>query len=42
MMIESMAGKSAALNGDVHDATPFAFSEDNSAIEYFGELLTEC
>ncbi|PRD24187.1 UNVERIFIED_CONTAM: DNA-directed RNA polymerase I subunit RPA2 [Trichonephila clavipes] len=39
MMIESMAGKSAAIQGTFHDATPFTFSENNSAIEYFGECL---
>ncbi|EDO30235.1 predicted protein, partial [Nematostella vectensis] len=41
MMIESMAGKSAALNGHVYDATPFTFSEDDSAIDYFGKLLVK-
>ncbi|CAH1788832.1 unnamed protein product [Owenia fusiformis] len=40
MMIESMAGKSGAMHSMCHDATPFTFSEDNSAIEYFGEMLT--
>lgn len=40
MMIESMAGKSAALHGIYHDATPFTFSEDQSATEYFGNLLS--
>ncbi|KAM4771716.1 DNA-directed RNA polymerase I subunit RPA2 isoform 2-T2 [Rhinophrynus dorsalis] len=39
MLIESMAGKSAALHGLCHDATPFTFSEENSALEYFGEML---
>ncbi|XP_061634769.1 DNA-directed RNA polymerase I subunit RPA2 [Phyllopteryx taeniolatus] len=39
MLIESMAGKSGALHGLSHDATPFAFSEDNSALDYFGEML---
>ena len=39
MMIETMAGKSAALHGLCHDATPFTFSEDNPAIDYFGRLL---
>ncbi|XP_031556701.1 DNA-directed RNA polymerase I subunit RPA2-like [Actinia tenebrosa] len=41
MMIESMAGKSASLNGHVYDATPFQFSEDDSAIDYFGKLLVK-
>lgn len=40
MMIESMAGKSAAMHGLFHDATPFTFSEDYSAIEHFAKLLT--
>lgn len=39
MMVETMAGKSAALHGLVHDATPFKFSEKNTAIDYFGKLL---
>ncbi|KAK5641755.1 hypothetical protein RI129_010302 [Pyrocoelia pectoralis] len=39
MMIEIMAGKSAALHGLVHDASPFKFDEDNTAIDYFGRLL---
>ncbi|CAH0563356.1 unnamed protein product [Brassicogethes aeneus] len=39
MMIEIMAGKSAALHGLVHDATPFKFNEDDTAIDYFGRLL---
>nr|CAB3265012.1 DNA-directed RNA polymerase I subunit RPA2-like [Phallusia mammillata] len=39
MMIESMAGKSAALQGHVYDATPFTFTEDQPAVEHFGELL---
>lgn len=42
MMIETMAGKSAALQGLVHDATPFKFTEENSAIDYFGKLLEDC
>ena len=41
MMVETMAGKSAALHGLCHDATPFSFSEDNSAIDYFGKLLVK-
>ena len=39
MMIETMAGKSAALHGLCHDCTPFMFSEDNSAVDHFGKLL---
>jgi len=39
MMIEVMAGKSAVLHGLVHDATPFRFSEKDTAIDYFGRML---
>ncbi|KFB39803.1 AGAP009539-PA-like protein [Anopheles sinensis] len=39
MMIETMAGKTAACHGLVHDATPFRFNEENTAIDYFGRLL---
>ncbi|XP_038045257.1 DNA-directed RNA polymerase I subunit RPA2-like [Patiria miniata] len=39
MMIESMAGKSSSLHGLCHDATPFTFSEDQPAVDYFGRLL---
>uniref|UniRef100_A0A1B6CSM5 DNA-directed RNA polymerase subunit beta n=1 Tax=Clastoptera arizonana TaxID=38151 RepID=A0A1B6CSM5_9HEMI len=39
MMIECMAGKSAAVHGLVHDASPFQFSEEDTAIDYFGRLL---
>ncbi|GLH02551.1 DNA-directed RNA polymerase I subunit RPA2 [Gryllus bimaculatus] len=41
MMIEVMAGKSGAVHGMVHDATPFRFNEDQTAIDYFGQLLEE-
>lgn len=37
-----MAGKSASINGLAYDATPFTFSEDDPAIDYFGNLLTQC
>ncbi|PVD31138.1 hypothetical protein C0Q70_10416 [Pomacea canaliculata] len=40
MMIESMAGKAAALHGLYLDATPFTFSEDQPASDYFGSMLT--
>ncbi|KAL3881452.1 hypothetical protein ACJMK2_027894, partial [Sinanodonta woodiana] len=39
MMIESMAGKSAACHGLCHDATPFIFSEKDPAIDYFGKMM---
>ncbi len=38
-MIETMAGKSGAMHGLVHDSTPFVFSEDNVASDYYGKLL---
>ena len=41
MMIESMAGKSAAMHGLCHDATPFTFTEEEPPIDYFGRLLSE-
>lgn len=41
MMIEIMAGKSAAVHGVVHDATPFKFNENDTAIDYFGKLLEQ-
>ncbi|XP_011329952.1 DNA-directed RNA polymerase I subunit RPA2 isoform X2 [Ooceraea biroi] len=39
MMYEVMAGKSAAVHGLIHDATPFKFDEENMAVDYFGKLL---
>lgn len=39
MMIESMAGKGAAMNGAFYDASPFVYNEDYTAINHFGELL---
>ena len=41
MMIEFMAGKSAALHGRIHDASPFKFGDNESAIDHFGELLVQ-
>lgn len=41
MMIEVMAGKSASVHGRVYDATPFRFSEENTAVDHFGRLLEE-
>lgn len=38
-MIESMAGKAGALHGHAQDCTPFQFSEENTATDYFGEQL---
>ncbi|CAJ0944309.1 unnamed protein product, partial [Mesorhabditis belari] len=39
MMIESMAGKGASMQGTNYDASPFVFSEENTAINHFGSLL---
>merc|ERR1712110_1259948 len=43
MMVECMAGKSGAVHGHVHDASPFKFSDetDNDAIDFFGKQLEE-
>ncbi|VDM26767.1 unnamed protein product [Toxocara canis] len=40
MMIESMAGKAAAMHGACYDASPFVFNEKRTAIDHFGKLLT--
>lgn len=39
MMIEFMAGKTGAIYGTAHDATPFQFDQNQSAIDYYGNLL---
>ncbi|TFK17118.1 DNA-directed RNA polymerase I polypeptide 2 [Coprinopsis marcescibilis] len=39
MLVESMAGKSGAMHGLAQDATPFKFSEEDTAIDYFGKQL---
>ncbi|KII95280.1 hypothetical protein PLICRDRAFT_169948 [Plicaturopsis crispa FD-325 SS-3] len=39
MLVESMAGKAGAMHGLAQDATPFKFSEEDTAISYFGEQL---
>lgn len=39
MFVESLAAKSGALHGMAQDATPWKFSETNTAAEYFGEQL---
>ncbi|CAG8757166.1 15604_t:CDS:2, partial [Acaulospora colombiana] len=39
MFVESMAGKAGAMHGLAQDATPFEFSEDDTAIDYFGKQL---
>jgi DNA-directed RNA polymerase I subunit RPA2 len=41
MFVESLAGKVGALNGRSQDATPFRFSEENTAADYFGEQLVQ-
>ncbi|KAF9567413.1 beta and beta-prime subunits of DNA dependent RNA-polymerase [Agrocybe pediades] len=39
MLVESMAGKAGAMHGIAQDATPFKFTEEDTAINYFGEQL---
>ncbi|RDB20093.1 putative DNA-directed RNA polymerase I subunit RPA2 [Hypsizygus marmoreus] len=39
MLVESMAGKAGAMHGLAQDATPFKFSEEDTAIDYFGKQL---
>jgi DNA-directed RNA polymerase I subunit RPA2 len=39
MFIESLAGKSGALHGLAQDSTPFQFSEEITAGDFFGEQL---
>ncbi|KAI8846540.1 DNA-directed RNA polymerase I subunit RPA2 [Chytridium lagenaria] len=41
MFVESLAGKSGALHGRSQDATPFQFSEEHGAADFFGEELKE-
>lgn len=39
MFVESMAGKAGALHGICADATPFQFSEEHTAVDFFGKQL---
>jgi DNA-directed RNA polymerase I subunit RPA2 len=39
MFVESMAGKAGAMHGVCQDATPFQFTEDDRAVDFFGEQL---
>jgi len=39
MFIESLAGKSGALQGKPKDSTPFQFDEDHPPSDYFGQEL---
>lgn len=41
MMLESMSGKASAMTGQVIDATPFRFSEQDKASDNYGELLQQ-
>ncbi|KAI9803755.1 MAG: DNA-directed RNA polymerase I subunit RPA2 [Sarcosagium campestre] len=41
MFIESLAGKAGALHGLAQDSTPFRFSEQDTALDYFGEQLKQ-
>lgn len=38
-LIELVAGKSAAEFGKSFDSTPFEFSDENPAVDYFGKML---
>lgn len=42
MLIESLAGKQAVYNGTFADSTPFQWSDDRRAIDYFGDALQKC
>ncbi|KAJ1438517.1 hypothetical protein B484DRAFT_444535 [Ochromonadaceae sp. CCMP2298] len=42
MLVESMAGKSGAVNGIFQDATPFQFHEEERVIDHVGEQLRAC
>ena len=39
MFIESLAGKSGAIHGLAQDSTPFKFSEEDTAADFFGNQL---
>lgn len=41
MFVESMAGKAGALRGHAQDATPFTYTEEATAADFFGEQLVE-
>jgi DNA-directed RNA polymerase I subunit RPA2 len=41
MFVESLAGKSGALHGLAQDSTPFQFSEEYTAGDFFGEQLRQ-
>lgn len=41
MFVESLAGKAGALHGLAQDSTPFTFSEENTAGDFFGEQLRQ-
>eukprot|EP00163_Fabomonas_tropica_P004327 TRINITY_DN13816_c0_g1_i1.p1 TRINITY_DN13816_c0_g1~~TRINITY_DN13816_c0_g1_i1.p1 ORF type:complete len:1143 (-),score=294.48 TRINITY_DN13816_c0_g1_i1:13-3441(-) len=42
MLVESMAAKSGAIHGMYQDATPFQFTEQDRAVDYFGQQLQKC
>ena len=39
MFVESLAGKAGALHGLAQDCTPFQFSEEDTAGDFFGHQL---
>jgi DNA-directed RNA polymerase I subunit RPA2 len=41
MLVESLAGKAGALHGIFQDSTPFQFDEQNTAVDYFSQMLVK-
>ena len=41
MLIESLAGKGGAMNGEFIDVKPFEKYEDDDVIDYFGRELVK-
>ena len=41
MLIESLAGKGGAMNGEFIDVKPFEKYEDDDVIDYFGKELVK-
>lgn len=37
MLIESMAGKNAALSGEIYEYNPFEPFEDDDVVKHFGK-----
>jgi len=41
MLVESLAGKAGSLHGKYQNGSPFQFSEEDRAIDYFGKQLLQ-